>query len=292
MAIDLTARNAAVRRVLLWILVANWAVAALKVALGLWARSTAMTADGLHSFIDGGSNVVGLVAMHYANQPADEEHPYGHQKFEALAALAIGVMIGMGVLELGQVAFAAIVRNVHPQVGPESIALMMGTLVVNLLVTRYEKREGERLRSSLLVADASHTLSDVYVTISVIVSLGLSWLGVGRADGVVALGVLVFVAWTGWGIIKQAAGILADMRQIDPQRVRDACAGVPQVLGVRQVRSRGLEGSVYVDLTIDVDPQLTVQKAHDAADQVEQLITRTFPEVVEVLVHVEPRTND
>ncbi len=292
MPIDLVTRNAAVRRVLVWLLVANWAVAALKVALGLWARSTAMTADGLHSFIDGGSNVVGLVAMHYANQPADEEHPYGHQKFEALAALAIGVMIGMGVLELGQVAFAAIVRNVHPEVGPESIALMVGTLVVNLLVTRYEKREGERLRSSLLVADASHTLSDVYVTISVIVSLLLSWLGVGRADGAVALGVLVFVAWTGWGIIKQAAGILADMRQIDPQRVRDACAGVPEVRSVRQVRSRGLEGSVYVDLTIDVDPQLTVQKAHDAADQVERLITTTFPEVVEVLVHVEPRSSE
>jgi divalent metal cation (Fe/Co/Zn/Cd) transporter len=129
----------------------------------------------------------------------------------------------------------------------------------------------------------------VYVTLSVIASLVLSWLGVGRADGVVALGVLVFVAWTGWGIIKQAAGILADMRQIDPQRVRDACAGVAEVRAVRQVRSRGLEGSVYVDLTIDVDPQLTVEKAHLAADEVEQLITRAFPEVVEVLVHVEPQ---
>lgn len=289
MTLDPVVRNAAVRRVLLLILVANWLVAAAKLALGLYAKSTAMIADGLHSFIDGGSNVVGLVAMHYATQPADEEHPYGHQKFEALAALAIGVMIGMGVLELGQVAFAAIVRNVHPEVGPQSIGIMVATLIVNLFVTRYEKREGERLKSSLLVADASHTLSDVYVTLSVIASLVLSWLGVGRADGVVALGVLVFVAWTGWGIIKQAAGILADMRQIDPQRVRDACSGVPEVRAVRQVRSRGLEGSVYVDLTIDVDPQLTVEQAHLAADQVEQLITRAFPEVVEVLVHVEPQ---
>jgi cation diffusion facilitator family transporter len=289
MKVDPVVRNAAVRRVLWLILVANWLVAAAKLALGLYAKSTAMIADGLHSFIDGGSNVVGLVAMHYATQPADEEHPYGHQKFEALAALAIGVMIGMGVLELGQVAFAAIVRNVHPEVGPQSIGIMVATLIVNLFVTRYEKREGERLKSSLLVADASHTLSDVYVTLSVIASLVLSWLGVGRADGVVALGVLVFVAWTGWGIIKQAAGILADMRQIDPQRVRDACAGVAEVRAVRQVRSRGLEGSVYVDLTIDVDPQLTVEKAHLAADEVEQLITRAFPEVVEVLVHVEPQ---
>jgi cation diffusion facilitator family transporter len=187
---DAQHRNDAVRRVLLLILVANWLVALAKLLLGGLASSTAMTADGLHSFIDGGSNVIGLVAMYYAKQPADDEHPYGHQKFEALAALAIGVMIGMGVLELGRVAFAAIVENVHPQIGPESIVTMVVTLVINLFVTRYERREGLRLKSSLLLADASHTLSDVYVTSAVIVSLVLSWLGVGRADGLVALGVL------------------------------------------------------------------------------------------------------
>jgi cation diffusion facilitator family transporter len=97
-------RNRAIRIVLWAVLAANWVVAGAKLALGLVIDSTAMTADGLHSFIDGGSNVIGLVAMHFASQPADREHPYGHQKFEALAALAIGVMIGMAVLELGRMA--------------------------------------------------------------------------------------------------------------------------------------------------------------------------------------------
>lgn len=283
-------RNRKVRYVLWAILVANWLVAGAKLALGLWTDSTAMTADGLHSFIDGASNVIGLIAMHYASQPADEEHPYGHQKFEALAALAIGVMIGMGVLELGKMAFHAIVSNVRPAVGPGSIAVMVATLVINLFVTAIERRQGQKLNSTLLLADAQHTLSDVFVTTAVIASLVLSWFGIGRADGLVALGVLVVVAWTGWGIIKQSAGILADTVRIDPSKVRSVCADIPDVLSVHDVRSRGMEGSVYVDLKIDVDPQLTIERAHTASDAVEQAIAAAFPEVVDVVVHVEPGT--
>lgn len=282
------ARNQAVRRVLWAILVANWVVSAVKLALGIASRSTAMTADGLHSFIDGGSNVIGLVAMHFASQPADEEHPYGHQKFEALASLAIGVMIGMGVLELGRMAFDAIVHDVHPEVGPASIAAMVGTLVVNLGVTTIERAQGKKLGSALLMADAAHTLSDVFVTLAVIASLIASWLGVGRADGIVALGVLVFVAWTGLQIVRQAVGILADSARVDPRRVREVLSPLAEVRGVLDVRSRGLEGSVYVDLKIHVDPSLSLGDAHQIADRVEHAITGAFPEVIDVVVHVEP----
>ncbi len=284
----LVVRHAAVRSVLWWILLANWAVAVLKLALGLYANSTAMTADGLHSFIDGASNIVGLVAMHYAAQPADEDHPYGHQKYEALASLAIGVMIGMGVLELGRMAFNAIINDVHPAVGPLQIAVMVGTLLVNLAVTRYESARGRELHSALLLADASHTMSDVYVTLAVILSLGLTWLGVGRADGVVALGVLVFVAYTGWQIIRQSVGILADSVRVNPAKVRDLLAQVPGLKAAQAIRSRGLEGSVYVDLVIHVDPAITVKLAHDVADDVEARIMAAYPEVVDVVVHVEP----
>ncbi|MEW5738738.1 MAG: cation diffusion facilitator family transporter [Myxococcota bacterium] len=282
-------RSRAIRVVLWAILAANWAVAAAKVALGLAIDSTAMTADGLHSFIDGGSNVIGLVAMHFASQPADHEHPYGHQKFEALAALAIGVMIGMGVLELGRMAWRAIVLGVQPQVGPEAVLVMVGTLAVNLAVTRVERSWGQKLGSALLLADAKHTLSDVFVTGAVLASLGMSWLGVRRADGVVALGVLLFVAWTGWTIIRQAVGILADSARIEPQKIRDAVLALPDVLAVHDIRSRGMEGSVYVDLKIDVDADASVESAHKLSDAVEETLTRAFPEIVDVVVHVEPR---
>lgn len=288
MSQDHVVRAAAIRRVLWAILAANWAVAGLKLAIGLSSHSTAVTADGLHSFIDGGSNVIALIAMHFAGQPADAEHPYGHHKFEALASLAIGVMIGMGVLELGRMAFDAIVHDVHPEVGPLSIAVMVATLVVNVVVTRVEKAQGQKLKSALLLADASHTMSDVYVTLAVIGSLILGWAGVGRVDGVVALLVLGFVAYTGLQIIRQSVGILADSARVEPEKVREVLRALPQVLGAHAIRSRGLEGSVYVDLVIHVDPTLDLRAAHHIADEVEALLTRSFPEVVDVIVHVEP----
>lgn len=289
-ALDQQARNQAVRRVLWAILVANWTVSALKLAAGVVTGSTAVTADALHSFIDGGSNVIGLVAMHFASQPADAEHPYGHQKFEALASLAIGVMIGMGVMELGRMAFAALVHDRHPEVGPASIAVMVGTLVVNLVVTRVEAAQGKKLKSTLLLADASHTMSDVFVTIAVLVSLVLSWLGVGRADGVVALGVLVFVAFTGWQIIRQAIGILADSARIDPLKLRGTLEALPGLREVADIRSRGLEGHVYVDLVIRVDPDLSLESAHELSHRAEGAVRGAFPEVIDVVVHVEPAT--
>lgn len=282
-------RNRAVRVVLWVILGANWLVAAAKLALGFAIDSNAMVADGLHSFIDGSSNVIGLVAMRLASQPADREHPYGHQKFEALATLAIGALIGMGVLELGRLAWNAIVQGTHPQVGPAALAVMGVTLVINLVVSHVEHRWGTKLGSPLLVADSKHTLSDAFVTVAVIVSLVLSWLGVSRVDGLVTLAVLGFVGWTGWTIIRQAVGILADSARIEPARVREALAGVPLVLAVHDVRSRGMEGSVYVDLKIEVDPSLTVERAHHVADEVEGALGDAFPEVIDVVVHVEPR---
>lgn len=285
---DLAQRQRAVRRVLWLILAANWLVAGLKLAYGLLADSASMTADGLHSFIDGASNIIGLVALKYAAQPADDGHPYGHQKFETLASLAIGVMIGVGVLELGRMAFDALLHDRHPQVGLESFVVMLGTLAVNLGVTRYEAAKGRELKSALLTADASHTMSDVWVTLAVLVSLGLAKLGWAKADGVVALGVLVLVAHTGWQIIRQAVGILADSVRLEPARVRDVLTEIPGVKGSRAIRSRGLEGNVAVDLVVFVDPTLTLAQAHDLSDEVEAKLRSAFPEVQEVLVHVEP----
>ncbi len=281
-------RNRKVRWVLAAILVANWAVASAKLAFGLLSHSAAVTADGLHSFIDGGSNVLGLVAMMVASRPADEDHPYGHGKFEALASLGIGAMTGIGMLELGRMALASLMHDQHPEVTPAMAGVMAFTLLVNLAVTRVERHYGRKLKSALLLADASHTLSDVFVTLAVLVSLGLVWLGYPRADGLIALLVLGFVAWVAYGIVRQAVGILSDTARLDPAQVAQLTTAVLGVRTCRNVRSRGMEESVYVDLKIEVDPQLTTAQAHEVADCVEERIQAEFPQVVDVVVHVEP----
>jgi cation diffusion facilitator family transporter len=203
-------RSAKVRRVLAFILVANWIVAAAKLGFGVAGRLASVTADGLHSFIDGGSNVLGLVAMSIAARPADEDHPYGHGKFEAIASLGIGAMVGIAMLELGRMAFDALVHDRHPQVEPPLLLVLISTLVVNLIVTRVERSYGLKLNSPLLLADARHTLSDVFVSLAVIASVILVSFQVPRADGVVALLVLGVVAYVAWTIVRQAIGILSD----------------------------------------------------------------------------------
>jgi cation diffusion facilitator family transporter len=284
----LTERNRKIRVVLASILVANWAVAVAKLVFGLWSSSAAVTADGVHSFIDGGSNVLGLVAMSVASRPADEDHPYGHGKFEALASLGIGAMIGIAMLELGRMALDSLLHDRHPEVTPLMAGVMGGTLLVNLAVTSIERRQGEKLKSPLLLADARHTLSDVGVSLAVLASIGLVWLGYPKADGVVTLAVLGVVARVAWGIVKQAVGILSDTARLDPQKVANLTLQVPGVLSCHDVRSRGMEGTVYVDLKIEVDPQLTTARAHELADAVETRLQAEFPEVVDVVVHVEP----
>ena len=119
-------------------------------------------------------------------------------------------------------------------------------------------------------------------------SLALVWLGYPRADGLVALVVMVFVAWVAYGIVRQAVGILSDTARLDAAQVAEPHLSVPGVLSCRDVRSRGMEDSVYVDLKIEVDPQLTTARAHEVADEVEQRLHATFPQVVDVVVHVEP----
>ncbi len=288
MADRVAERAAGVRRVLAGILVLNWGVALAKLVAGLAGGSAALTADGLHSFLDGASNVVGLFAVAVASQPPDAEHPYGHGKFEAVASLAIGVMVGAAAVGLGRMALHALTGEAQPQATPAMIAVTVVTLAVNLGVTFVERRYAKELDSPLLDADAQHTLSDALVSVAVLASLLLVRAGVPKADGVFALGVMLVVAFVALRIARDAVGALVDTARLDPRRVEAAGLAVPGVLGVFRVRSRGQGGAVFVDLTITVAPHSRLDEAHAVADAVEQALAAQFPDVTDVVVHVEP----
>jgi cation diffusion facilitator family transporter len=281
-------RNRKVRIVLGAVLAANWAVALAKLVAGVSSGLASVTADGLHSFIDGGSNVLGLVAMSIAAQPADENHPYGHGKFEALASLGIGAMVGTGMIELGRMAFDSLLHGRHATVDPALFVVLIATLVVNLAVTHIERGWGERLRSPILLADARHTLSDVFVSLAVICSAVGVRLGIPHADGVVALLVLGLIAWAGWSIVRQAIGILSDTAQLPKSQVVQLAREVSGVVSAGDIRSRGMEESIWVDLTIQVDPSMTTAEAHAVAHEVEDRLKTNWPRVVDVVVHIEP----
>lgn len=282
-------RIASIRRILWVILCLNVGVAAAKVAWGLVSGSTAMQADGFHSFFDGASNVIGLVGMGFAGRPADRDHAYGHGKYETYASAVIGAMLLLAAYRIGSTAIAGLLGGTTPPaVDWVSFTVMAVTLVVNLGVTFWERRVGRKLGSSILIADASHTGSDVMVSIGVIVSLVLVKMGFPQADPIVALLVTFAIVYTSWGVFRQASATLSDAMRIPAADISEVAESVPGVMGLHHVRTRGSEAEVYVDLHVQVDPQFSVAEGHEIAERVERTLAEHYPQVIDVIAHLEP----
>ena len=248
-----------------------------------------MQADGFHSLVDGVSNIVGLVGISLASQPADTDHPYGHAKYEAYASAAIGAMLVFAAYQVGSAAISELFRGGEPaQVNTISFAVMLVTMAVNISITVWERRVGRRVGSEILTADASHTLSDVFVSLGVIVGLVAVKLGYPAADPLIALAVSGAIIYTAWGVFKHANVTLSDAARIPSSEIADVCKGIDGVQGCHHIRTRGVETEVYVDLHVQVDAAKTVGQAHGIAEIVERAICKAFPQAVDVIVHVEP----
>jgi len=282
-------RNRAVNRVLFTILWLNLVVAVAKAVYGWWSGSLAVATDAVHSLLDAGSNVVALVAIRFASQPADPKHPYGHAKYEIIAALAIGALIAVGAVRFAWTAIDALLNHGEgPKTPAVGFAVIGATLVVNIFVSAYEARKGKELRSPLLTADATHTASDVLVTGAVLVALVVARLGVGWADPLVALVVVVVIGGTALRILSANLGVLVDRRAVDPERVVEAGRSVAGVRGIHRVRSRGTEQLAHVDLHLQLDGTLSLREAHGVAHKVEAAIVAAIEGVEDVTIHVEP----
>lgn len=275
--------------VVLWrVLFLNLLVAVLKLVFGSLSGALSMVADGFHSTLDASSNVVGLIGLRIARRAPDEDHPYGHRKFEALAALGISLFLFITCYEI-LTSVVARFRGAHVvEPHPVTFAVMAGTIIVNLFVTRYERREGNRLRSMILLADARHTQSDVFASLGVVASLVAAVLNVSAIDLVVAVAIAGFIAYSGYTIVSGAFTVLADSQMVDPDDVIRAATGVEGVAHVHRVRSRGLPDDIHVDLHLHVSPQMTVERAHLLAHEASTRIREEIPGVTDVVIHVEP----
>lgn len=275
-----------VRRVLWITLLLNVAVSAGKILVGKLSGSLAMVADGYHSLVDGSNNVMGLVVATFAFAPPDRGHPYGHRKFETAATLVIA---GALLLLASQVAAGAVSgRRPEPRIGVLNWGVMIATLGVNFFVSGYEAREGRRLGSAFLLADSTHTRSDLLVSLGVVASFAAAQAGLGWADPVVALGIGAFIAWQGLRILLGAFHVLTDRAPIAPEDLEAVLGAIPEVKGFRHIRTRGSGDAVFVDLTVHVEGDLTLRAAHEVADRIEEALMRAHPGIVDVVVHLEP----
>lgn len=288
LSVDSTVRTRHVRFVLWAALILNLLVAGTKLLYGMVTDSLGMQADGFHSLFDGVSNSVGLIGLWLAAFPPDASHPYGHKKYETLAAACIGAMLVMTCLYLVRGSYEHWLGTVHPHVTPASFAVMVGTMLVNAGVMWWEQRKGEELRSEILVADARHTASDILTSFSVLAGLAAVRMGYPLVDPLVAVVIAGVIAWTGLQVLWETSQSLTDMARLDPEAVRRTVVANKLVLACHEVRTRGLPDHIFVDLSIHVPSAMTVAEAHEVAHQVEDAVKRQFEGVAEVIVHVEP----
>ncbi len=279
-----------VRKVFIITLILNLAVSFGKILLGMVTGALAITADGFHSLTDGISNVVGLVAMTFSSQPPDDDHPYGHGRFENLATLFIGAMLLFLAWNMvGDLAGRITGDHALPELDTLTFVILIGTLAINIFITIYQTRAGKRLKSDLLIADALHTRSDVYVTLSVIFSMvAILATGWGWIDTVTALIVVGLILRTAWEILHQTGRVLVDTAPYTPDQLTAIIQDIIPLQDILRVRSRGTPEDAYIDVDLCVPPVMTVAQTATIAEAIRAKLHDALTGIQEIEIHFTP----
>ena len=280
----------AVQRVLLVALAVNVSVSLLKLVIGLLTGSLAVLADAMHSATDGLSSLMGLITNNLSDPNPDRDHPYGHDKYEALGALAIAGFILVTALEILRTAIERISSGLRPlRLDAHDLVLLMIVLGCNLLLAAYERSEGRRLGSPLLLADAKHTSSDIWTTVVVLVGLaGAVVLGQNWLDVALAIPLCLLLGRACWQVLRTNLPWLVDQIAIAPEAIHEVAMGVPGVLNVHDIASRGVLGQrVFIELHMVVDAN-DLPTAHRITELVEEHLEERFGHV-RCTIHLEPR---
>ena len=284
-----------IRKVLIITLWLNLFVMVLKAGVGFVTGSLSLQADALHSVTDSANNVLGLIAIRFSSPIPDRDHPYGHQKFEAVGALAISAFLGIACFEILQGAIDRIFHSSKPvNIDGAELWLLVIVLGVNIFVAFYERGVGISIDSPILIADAKHTMSDVWVTIAVLGGLIGIWQGemwnlpqLQSLDLILAFPVAFMVFWSGWSVLRDNLPWLVDEMAIDPEAIYRVVMEVHGVINCHDIASRGLLGrQVFIEMHLIVDAG-DVETAHRITEEVENLLAERFGPV-RVLIHLEP----
>jgi cation diffusion facilitator family transporter len=273
-------------------MVTNAALAGVKLVAGVAGHSQALVADAVESLADLLSSAIVWRGIVVASTPADSDHPYGHGKAEPLASAAVAILL---VMAAAWIAIASLRGMVHPSEVPEAYTLgvLAVVVVIKELLFRRVLQEGEAIESSAVRSDAWHHRSDAITSLAA--GLGISVALVGgpsyaAADNMAAVIAAGVIAWNAWRILRPALNELMDAEvgaEVVKQIAREAAA-VEEVADVEQCRVRKTGYRLLVDMHVEVRPSMTVECAHLVAHEVKDRICTRFPEVLDVLVHVEP----
>jgi len=282
-------RYAEVSSVLTRVFFLNLIVALAKIGFGYFSGAISILSDGFHSLTDAGSNIVGLVGVRAAQRPPDEDHPYGHRKYETVAAAAVTGFLLLLVLEVFRNAINHLTgHEPPPEISIAGIVIMVVTVVINVAVLRYESREAARLKSELLLADALQTRGDVWTSLTVIAALVGVRAGLPILDPIAALIVAGFIGRAGIEIATATTRILSDRIVMSESDIEQVVMSVDGVLGCHQIRTRGSADHVFLDLHVWLPGSLPLTDAHDVSHIVKDRLMARYPQIADAVIHIEP----
>jgi cation diffusion facilitator family transporter len=270
----------------------NFVLSGTKLAAGIVGHSHALVADAVESFADIFSSLIVWRGLVVAAAPPDEDHPYGHGKAEPIASAIVAAMLLGAALWIVITAFGEIMKP-HLSPAPFTLIVLVAVVVVKEGLFRFVSREGRVVDSSAVKTDAWHHRSDAITSVAAGIGISVSLIG-GKgfeaADDVAAIAAAGVIAWNGWHLLRPALNELMDTAPgpevID--RIRQIAATTPGVDRVEKCFVRKVGYQYFVDMHVEVDPQMTVLRSHEIAHNVKDSIRDVIPAVTDVLVHIEP----
>ncbi len=271
----------------------NAVLAVAKFTAGFLGHSHALVADAVESTADILSSIIVWRAVVVAAEPADPEHPYGHGKAEPLATATVSIMLLLA-------AAGIVLKSGHDLASSEqakprlfTLAVLVGVVVLKEAMFRYVAREAESAESMVVHADAWHHRSDAVTSLAAAIGITLAVLGGPKfafADNAAAIVAAVIIAWNGWRLLRPALDELMDAAP-NPglvNQIKLAAGKVPGVMRIEKCIVRKAGYDYFVDMHMEVDPELTVRAAHEISHRVKDSVKQTMPSVHDVLVHIEP----
>jgi cation diffusion facilitator family transporter len=273
-------------------MVVNTVLAAGKLAAGIFGHSHALVADAVESLADIFSSIIVWRALVVAAAPADEDHPYGHGKAEPIAAAIVSTML---LLAAVGIALKSVEGIFAPTRGPEPFTLLVlvAVVIIKEALYRFVLRESRSVESSAVRTDAWHHRSDAITSLAAGIGITVALIGgqgYESADNVAAIVAAGIIAWNGWRLLRPS---LDELMDASPQtevieQVRQIAATIPGVERVEKCIVRKMGYHYFVDMHVEVNPQMTVMRSHEIAHQVKDNIRQRIPTVFDVLVHIEP----
>ena len=270
----------------------NAALSVFKLLAGILAHSGAMISDAVHSASDVLSSFIVIIGVKLSVKAADREHPYGHERFECVAAIVLSVVLAATGVLIGWRAIEAIRGGTEAQAVPGVLALIAAavSIAVKEAMYWYTRAWGKRLNSTSLMANAWHHRSDALSSVGALIGIGGARLGVPVMEPIASLVICLFILKAAYDIFKEAMDKMVDHAcdEETEAQLRACVLRQPEVLGIDRLQTREFGSRIYVDLEIRADGDLTLRASHDIAEQVHDSIEREFPRVKHIMVHVNP----